>query len=59
MLPRCTEMMDEKFRIENLEEEGYRQLSELLQGSVRDTVRVSTFRELQTLAGFSKLLRFS
>jgi len=58
VLPRCREVMDEEDRVENLDQEGYRSLWEILQGPVRDTVRARSLADLETPDGFLKLLRF-
>jgi len=50
--------MDEEDRVENLDQEGYRSLWEILQGPVRDTVRARSLADLETPDGFLKLLRF-
>jgi hypothetical protein len=49
--------MCEENRVENLDQEGYRSLWEMLQGPVGDTVRARSLADLETPGGFLNLLR--
>ena len=49
--------MGEEDRVENLDQEGYRSLWEMLQGPVRDTVRTRSLADLETPDGVLNLLR--
>ena len=50
-------MMSEEGRVENLDQEGYRLLWRMLQGPVRDTVRVRSLADFETFGGFLNLFR--
>jgi hypothetical protein len=49
--------MGEENRIEDVCQEGYRPLSKILQGPVRDTVRARRFADLETPDSFLNLFR--
>jgi hypothetical protein len=49
--------MGEEYRDENLDQEVYRSLWEMLQGPVRDTVRARSLADLETPDGFLNLVR--
>ena len=49
--------MSEEDRVENLDQEGYRSLWEILQGPLRDTVRARSLADLETPDGFLNLHR--
>jgi len=49
--------MGEEDRVENLDQEGYRSLWEMLQGPVRDTVRARSLAGFETPDGFLNILR--
>jgi hypothetical protein len=49
--------MGEQDRVENLDQEGYRSLWEMLQGPVQDTVRPRGLAYLETPDGFLNLIR--
>jgi hypothetical protein len=48
--------MGEEDRIENLDQEGYRSLWEMIQGPVWDTVRTRSLADSETPDGFLSLL---
>jgi hypothetical protein len=50
-------MVGEKGGVENLDQEGYRSLGKMLQGSVRYTVWARSLAELETPDGFVNLDR--
>ena len=50
--------MGEEYRIENLDQEGYRSLWGMLQGPVRDTIQARNLADLETSDGFLNLLKF-
>jgi len=56
VLPHCREVMVEDNRVENLDQDGYRLLWEMLQGPVRDNVRTRSLADLETPDGFLNLL---
>jgi len=49
--------MGEDDCVENLDQEGYRWLWEMLPGPVRDTVRAWSLADLETPDGFLNLVR--
>jgi hypothetical protein len=49
--------MGEEDCVENLGQEGYRSLWEMLQGLVRDTVRARSLADFETPDGFLNLIR--
>jgi hypothetical protein len=49
--------MSEEDSVENLNQEGYRSLWEMLQGPIRDTVRARSLANLETPDGFLNLVR--
>jgi len=51
--------MGDENRIGDQDQEGYRSLWEMLQGPVRDNVRVRSVADLETPDGFLNLLRDS
>ena len=48
--------MGDENRVENLDQEGYRSLWEMLKSPVRDTVRVRSLADLDPPDGFLNLL---
>jgi hypothetical protein len=48
-------MMGEEDRVENLDQEGYRSLLEMLQSPVRDTVRARSLADPETHDGLRKV----
>ena len=57
VLPHCREVMGAEEGVENVDQEGYRSLWEMLQGPVRDTVLVRNLAGLETPNGFLNLVR--
>jgi len=49
------ELMGEEDRVEDLDQEGYRSLWEMLQGPVRDIVHSRSLADLETPDGFLNL----
>jgi len=58
VLPHCREVMGEENRVENLDQEVYCSLWEMLQVPVRDNVRVQSLADIETPDGVLNLLRF-
>jgi len=58
VLPQGTEVVGEEDCVEDLDQEGYRSLGKMLQGSVRYIVWARFFADLETPVGFVNLVRF-
>jgi hypothetical protein len=57
MLPQGGEEMSEEDGVEDLDQQEYRSLGKMLQGSVRYAVRARSLAELETPDGFMNLIR--
>jgi len=57
VLPQGREVMGEENCVEDLDQEGYRSLGQMLQGSVWYTVWTRSLADLETPDGFVNLVR--